>query len=179
MPSVSVPYGYQQPRYSHKEFFADGRRIRLQQADALTAHGRYDVSAASMFIYDEAAGHYAAKDGKAVLSFDMTSGESVEFCVVGSICTTAEYSDPYSESQRELVYVDRIGVDAVIEGHRRLWERMWESDIIIDGDVQAQKIVRFALYNLYSSCREGTRCSIPPMGLSSQGYNGHIFWDTE
>ena len=84
--SVSVPYGYQQPRYSHKEFFADGRRICLQQTDALTAHGRYDVSAASMFIYDEAAGHYAAKDGKAVLSFDMTSGESVEFCVVGSIC---------------------------------------------------------------------------------------------
>ena len=177
--SVSVPYGYQQPRYSHREFFADGRRIRLQQTDALTAHGRYDVSAASMFIYDEAVGHYAAKDGKAVLSFDMTSGESVDFCVVGSICTTAEYSDPYSEAQRELVYVDRIGVDTVIEGHRRLWERMWESDIIIDGDVQAQKIVRFALYNLYSSCREGTRCSIPPMGLSSQGYNGHIFWDTE
>lgn len=177
--SASVPYGYQRPRYSHKEFHADGRRMSIQQTDALTAHGRYDVSAASMFIYDETEGRYAAQDHKAVLSFDMTSGDRVEFSVVGSICTTAEYSDPYSEAQRELVYVDRIGVDAVIEGHRRLWERMWESDIIIDGDIRAQKVVRFALYNLYSSCREGTRCSIPPMGLSSQGYNGHIFWDTE
>lgn len=177
--SASVPYGYQRPRYSHKEFHADGRRMSIQQTDALTALGRYDVSAASMFIYDETEGRYAAQDHKAVLSFDMTSGDRVEFSVVGSICTTAEYSDPYSEAQRELVYVDRIGVDAVIEGHRRLWERMWESDIIIDGDIRAQKVVRFALYNLYSSCREGTRCSIPPMGLSSQGYNGHIFWDTE
>ncbi len=177
--SISVPHGYQRPRDSHKEFLAEGRRIRIQQTDARTAHGRYDVSAASMFIYDESAGDYTVKGDRAVLSFDMTSGEAVEFCVVGSICTTAEYSDPYSEARRELVYVDRIGVDAVIEGHRRLWERLWESDIIIEGDILSQRIVRFALYNLYSSCREGTRYSIPPMGLSSQGYNGHIFWDTE
>lgn len=39
--------------------------------------------------------------------------------------------------------------------------------------------MRFALYNLYASCRAGSRLSIPPMGLSSQGYNGHIFWDAE
>jgi trehalose/maltose hydrolase-like predicted phosphorylase len=35
--------------------------------------------------------------------------------------------------------------------------------------------VRFALYNLYSFIRPETRQSIAPMGLSSQGYNGHIF----
>ena len=177
--SITVPEGYRQPRNSYREFFADGRRIRLQQTNALTTHGRHDVSAASMFICREDKGSYSVDGDKSALTFNMRSGETVEFTVVGSICSTAEYSDPYSEAQRELVYVDRIGVDTVIEGHRRLWERMWESDIIIDGDVQAQKIIRFALYNLYSSCREGTRCSIPPMGLSSQGYNGHIFWDTE
>lgn len=49
----------------------------------------------------------------------------------------------------------------------------------IEGDDDAQRIVRFALFNLYSSCRGGSRLSIPPMGLSLQGYNGHIFWDTE
>jgi protein-glucosylgalactosylhydroxylysine glucosidase len=35
------------------------------------------------------------------------------------------------------------------------------------------------LYNLYSYIRPETRQSIAPMGLSSQGYNGHIFWDSE
>lgn len=43
----------------------------------------------------------------------------------------------------------------------------------------AQRAVRFALFNLYSFGREGTGLSISPMGLSSQGYNGHIFGDTE
>ena len=63
--------------------------------------------------------------------------------------------------------------------HRSLWNELWESDILIEGDDEAQRAVRFALFNLYSSCREGSGLSISPMGLSSQGYNGHIFWDSE
>ncbi|MCK5400557.1 MAG: glycoside hydrolase family 65 protein, partial [Flavobacteriaceae bacterium] len=38
---------------------------------------------------------------------------------------------------------------------------------------------RLALYHLYSFSRGDSDLSISPMGLSSQGYNGHIFWDTE
>ncbi len=177
--SVSVPDGYQAPRHGHKEFHADGRRIRMQQTDARTVFGRHDVSAASMFIYDETEGVYETADEKAMLTFDLEAGEEVVFAVAGSVCTTAEYSDPYSEARRELVYVERMGTERMVEGHRKLWDRLWESDIVIEGDPVAQRTVRFALYNLYSSCREGTRSSIPPMGLSSQGYNGHVFWDTE
>lgn len=177
--SVSLPDGYQQPRSYNKDIFVEGRSLKIQQTDALTTHGRYDVSAASMFIYDETKGRLHSDEEKAVLTFDMSAGETVEFVIVGSICSTAEYSDPYSEALRELVYVDRLGVDKIISGHRRLWDKLWESDIIIEGDTQAQLLIRFALYNLYSSCRKGTRSSVPPMGLSSQGYNGHIFWDTE
>jgi trehalose/maltose hydrolase-like predicted phosphorylase len=35
------------------------------------------------------------------------------------------------------------------------------------------------LFYLLSSVREGTGESIPPMGLSSAGYYGHIFWDAD
>ncbi len=176
---ISVPEGYQESRYNHRDFDADGRRIRLQQRDALTAHGRYDVSAASMFIYDESKGEYSQNGECASVEFRMKKDEQIDLCIIGSICTTAEYSDPYSESRRELIYIDRSGPEVIIAGHRRLWDSLWESDIEITGDIKAQEAVRFALYSLYSSCREGTRLSVPPMGLSSQGYNGHIFWDTE
>lgn len=176
---ISVPEGYQTSRYNHRDFDADGRRIRLQQRDALTAHGRYDVSASSMFIYDESKGEYSQNGESASVEFRMKKDEQIDLCIIGSICTTAEYSDPYSESRRELIYIDRSGPEVIIAGHRRLWDSLWESDIEITGDIKAQEAVRFALYSLYSSCREGTRLSVPPMGLSSQGYNGHIFWDTE
>lgn len=57
---------------------------------------------------------------------------------------------------------------------------MWQGDIEIEGDPTAQLDVRFALFNLYGSIRDGSRRSIPPMGLSARGfYNGHIFWDSE
>ena len=177
--TITVPEGYRDPVYSNGEFFADGTKIRMQQTSATTERGRHDVSAASMFIYDQSEGTYDVSGERGMLKYELSAGEEAEFSVVGSVCTTAEYSDPYSEAQRLLVYVDCLGTDKVIAGHRRMWERMWESDIIIEGDLRAQQLVRFALYNLYSSCREGTGCSIPPMGLSSLGYNGHIFWDTE
>jgi trehalose/maltose hydrolase-like predicted phosphorylase len=45
----------------------------------------------------------------------------------------------------------------------------------IQGDLDAATCYRVALYNLYSFIRPETRQSIAPMGLSSQGYNGHIF----
>ena len=43
----------------------------------------------------------------------------------------------------------------------------------------AQRTAHEALYHLYSFARDGGRESIPPFGLSSAGYSGHIFWDAE
>lgn len=177
--SFTVPSGYVDAAYSHREFYADSRKIRLQQMNARTERGRYEVSSASMFICDPSKGVYDVSGERTMLKFDLAAGEEVEFAIVGSVCTSSDYSDPFSEAQRLLIYVDCNGYDKVIAGHRRLWEGLWESDIQIEGDLAAQKTVRFALYNLYSSCREGTGCSISPMGLSSLGYNGHIFWDSE
>lgn len=176
---ISVPADYQAPRYSHRDFHADGHRIILQQTSALTQHGRHDVSAASMFIHSIPGAGYSTSGDEASLEFRLKPGDNVEFYIAGSVCTTAEYSDPYSEARRELVYIDRMGPETIIRGHRAEWDELWESDIEVTGDLEAQQAIRFALYSLYSSCREGTRLSVPPMGLSSQGYNGHIFWDTE
>ena len=50
---------------------------------------------------------------------------------------------------------------------------------VVEGENNAQRAVRFALYHLYSFAREGTAYSLSPMGLSGLGYNGHVFWDTE
>ncbi|MBS1655955.1 MAG: glycoside hydrolase family 65 protein, partial [Bacteroidetes bacterium] len=59
------------------------------------------------------------------------------------------------------------------------WDKLWSSDITIDGDAQAQQDVHSMMYHLYSFVREGTAMSPSPMGLSGLGYNGHVFWDAE
>ncbi|MDE6306886.1 MAG: glycoside hydrolase family 65 protein, partial [Muribaculaceae bacterium] len=63
--------------------------------------------------------------------------------------------------------------------HVDRWNELWQGDIEIEGDDEAQQVVRMALFNLYGFCREGSRLSISPMGLSLQGYAGHVFWDSE
>jgi len=71
------------------------------------------------------------------------------------------------------------GRDRLLMRHEQEWDKLWESDIVIEGNEQDQLDVRMALYHLYSFVREGSRLSLSPMGLSGLGYNGHVFWDTE
>ena len=99
--------------------------------------------------------------------------------MAGVIYSKRDFVDPYNESERQITYAIHEGADRLMAFHCQLWNELWQGDIRIEGDDDAQRAVRFALFNLYSFGREGTGLSISPMGLSSQGYNGHIFWDTE
>ena len=99
--------------------------------------------------------------------------------MAGVICSKRDFVDPYNESERQITYAIHEGTDRLMAFHCQLWNELWQGDIRIEGDDDAQRAVRFALFNLYSFGREGTGLSISPMGLSSQGYNGHIFGDTE
>jgi len=67
----------------------------------------------------------------------------------------------------------------IIDQHKAAWKKLWQGDIEIEGDLESQLDVRLALYHLYSFSRADSNLSLSPMGLSSQGYNGHVFWDTE
>ena len=63
---------------------------------------------------------------------------------------------------------------------KRDWPRLWQtSDIVISGDPEAQQVTHANLFYLLSSTYPGSDHSIPPMGLSSNIYGGHIFWDAE
>jgi len=60
------------------------------------------------------------------------------------------------------------------------WPTLWQtSDVVIDGDPEAQQVTHANLFYLLSSTYPGSAHSIPPMGLSSNVYGGHIFWDAD
>jgi trehalose/maltose hydrolase-like predicted phosphorylase len=60
------------------------------------------------------------------------------------------------------------------------WPNLWrKSDIVIQGDPEAQQATHANLFYLLSSTYPGSTDSIPPMGLSSDVYLGHIFWDAD
>lgn len=59
------------------------------------------------------------------------------------------------------------------------WSNFWKNDIEIDGPVEDQQFIRSALFYLRSSIHPGGKMSVSPMGLSSDIYNGHVFWDAD
>lgn len=81
--------------------------------------------------------------------------------------------------ERLTVFAHLEGCDRLLARHLSQWDELWESDILVEGDAQAQQDIHSMIYHLYSFVREGSALSISPMGLSGSGYNGHIFWDAD
>ncbi|HEY4751762.1 MAG TPA: glycosyl hydrolase family 65 protein, partial [Candidatus Limnocylindrales bacterium] len=59
-------------------------------------------------------------------------------------------------------------------------EAFWaRSDIEIDGDEALQQSIRFSLFSIFQSAGRDGRTGLPAKGLTGEGYEGHVFWDTE
>ena len=80
---------------------------------------------------------------------------------------------------RRVVQARARGYDSLAANNARAWARRWETDIVLDGDPALQRVVRSMLFYLLCSADSGTAMGIPPMGLSSAGYYGHVFWDSD
>ena len=150
-----------------------GRKI--QKSAGSFNGGRDHMAAASVII----AGDGCTLEDAGRIVMTLKKGQHAAFTLIGTICTTATFADPWNESELQVIYAVRQGTESLTAEHERQWRDLWRSDITIEGDMQAQQAVRFALFNIYSSIREDSRRSIAPMGLTSQGYNGHLFWDAE
>ena len=80
----------------------------------------------------------------------------------------------------ELSRAIRDGYDAIRAAHIARWTELWEmSDLVIDGDDQAQTAIRFCLFHLLANMPHSDRVSISARGLQGQDYWGSIFWDYE
>ncbi len=175
---IMVPDHYKDVVITRELVETNSMHNEMLQALALTKRGRYEVSAAGMFIADEGFAH-GGDSREDRLSLKMKKGESKSFTLAGSVCSTCDFSDPFNEVKRQLVFIERKSVPKVMAEHKAKWDELWQGDIEIEGDMEAQKAVRLGLFNIYGFCMEGSRLSVSPMGLSSNGYNGHVFWDTE
>ena len=77
---------------------------------------------------------------------------------------------------------DRLdtGFEALLVQHRCAWARRWEtSDILIEGDDDFQRAVRFALFHLQGAAPDTGTAAVGARGLAGPAYGGHVFWDAD
>jgi len=116
---------------------------------------------------------------KIAFNITLKKGKKYTFTIVSSITHSNFTTDPLNDALRSCGRDYPRGFETIIEQHEQKWAELWENDIEIEGDEIAQRDVRIGLYTLYSSIKEGSNLSIPPCGLSKNGWGGHIFWDAE
>lgn len=176
---TDVPGEYTAAESSAHSLTVDGTRVNYRRTWAKSRYRGAVVSASATLVFDESRAEQQCTAEENRISLRLKKGERFSFDLVAGVCTDRDFIDPWNESDREVIYAIKEGSDRLTARHRMLWRDLWQGDIEIEGDDEAQQAVRLALYHLYSFAREGSRLSIAPFGLSSQGYNGHIFWDTE
>ena len=79
-----------------------------------------------------------------------------------------------------LAEADGAGFDRLLAEQRSTWADRWaDADIRIEGDVEMQRAIRFALFELMALAPDRGEAPIGARGLSGVKYRGHVFWDTD
>lgn len=158
-----------------------GHWVPIVRTSGTSLYRKVQVAASSAFAYDRSDARISCQPEQDpnALTLKLKRGQHCHVVLLGAVCSSRDFLDPLNEADRQVIYALMEGDDALFRRHKQLWNDLWQSDIQIEGDPESQRIIRFALYNLYSYIRTDSGLSIPPMGLSAQGYGGHVFWDAE
>jgi hypothetical protein len=80
----------------------------------------------------------------------------------------------------DTVVPEDVDVDTLVREHRDAWAARWrEADVVIRGDDEMQRAVRFALFHLMSQAPDDEEAFVGARGLTGEAYRGHIFWDAD
>jgi alpha,alpha-trehalose phosphorylase len=72
------------------------------------------------------------------------------------------------------------GCDSLEREHRMEWSGFWElASLGIDGDPSLDQALNFSLFHVRQSTPGDGKHALSAKGLTGQGYEGHVFWDTE
>lgn len=180
---VENVYGIPEEMSDAQASFGEGAQL-VYQLNAATRTKMHRVSSSSMFMFDgeEPQVRRIKGEGRDGMWFSvrLKKGDTYRFALVGAVCSTQDFKDPVNESKRLATFAYKSSIDYLLGQHYAAWEELWKGDVIIEGDLESQLDIRHALYQLYSITRDNCPVGIAPMGLSSsEGYNGHYFWDTE
>lgn len=182
-----TPDAFREPRMTYNEINRSHAAIQLLSTQADSPTGRLKICASSSFLFPETVGqepdvtHGTPNNNSHQMRFTrrLTQGQTYRFGVLGSTLTSDHHPDPMNETERLTIFGRLEGIDRLLNRHTAQWDDLWQSDIEIEGDAQAQQDIHSMIYHLYSFVRQGSALSISPMGLSGLGYNGHIFWDAD
>ena len=118
-----------------------------------------------------------------ISSFDAERGKSYTLTSFVSIYNNLNHENPLKKAKEKLIDAKEQGFESLYNSHVKQWNERWQTDLIIEGtndDIDFhQKFIRSIIYTFLQSTQQDGSCPTNPMGFTSAGWAGHVFWDTE
>ena len=108
-------------------------------------------------------------------------GESLRMEKLVAVVSSHDADDPWQVALDLARRGQAEGYAAWRAASEAAWAWAWErSDVVVEGDIEAQLALRFAIFQLLIAAPRWTeRASIGAKTMSGFGYRHHVFWDTE
>jgi trehalose/maltose hydrolase-like predicted phosphorylase len=113
------------------------------------------------------------------LSFAVTAGSTYAVTKYVGVVTAPGSASAAAAAQQQSAAAAAAGFDGTLSENTAAWQALWNGRIDVAGNPVLATDVNASEFYLWASTRVGVDWSIPPAGLSSNDYNGHIFWDAE
>ncbi len=109
----------------------------------------------------------------------VTAGVPVNVTKFVGIASTQDSTDALATARQQSADATRVGWARLTAENAAAWRKLWRARVEVQGDSRLRRQVLASQFYLLASVRAGSPWSPSPAGLSSDGYNGHVFWDTE
>ncbi|HBG16308.1 MAG TPA: beta-phosphoglucomutase [Firmicutes bacterium] len=113
----------------------------------------------------------------------LEANQMMEFIKLTSITTNRDLEKgKYRERALKIL---SLGIDSdfnqLYQEHTRIWHQKWEqSDVVIEGDDDAQLALRFSIFHMIrSNAEHDPRVAICAKGHAGEAYYGRYFWDND
>jgi trehalose/maltose hydrolase-like predicted phosphorylase len=113
------------------------------------------------------------------LEFPVTAGQTYTLTKYVAVTDSQEEPNAAEAARDDAAEAAALGYGALLEENAAAWAKLWAGRVEVRGNRTLADDVNASQFYLWSSTNEGIDWSISPAGLSSNGYNGHIFWDAE
>jgi len=129
-------------------------RVRTEHGDALPSGRRRSVGPVTLVVRDRRNG--------------------------GSFERLGAYDPDAAVAEELLAGAEAAGFERLLREQRETWARRWRNaDVVVEGDAELQRAIRFALHHLIASVGDRGEAAVGARGLSGSAYRGHVFWDTD
>ncbi len=162
---IEAPNHLREVKNTYSEIDRPHVLIPLMSSEAGSPSGQFKVASSNSFIFPEKHGsepkviHEDWDYNMHLAKFykNLKAGETYRFALVASTMSSQQYTDPLNEAERLTIFARLEGTERLLMKHKQAWKKLWEKDIIIEGDPQnsarsAECIVSFIFFR---TCRDG------------------------